>query len=344
MGLTIKENILTNNDCYKSGRTITPIGMQLHTIGTGQNTASSLASYWNQPGVSCCVHYCIDAEQENLVYHLLPDNYRSWADGGFGNGNLITVELMESDYMKYTGGASYTITDTVKFKADITRAYKTAVQFFAQKCKQYGWNPTAKLANGLYVISSHDEGRRLGVSTSHVDPTHIWGKLGFTMDQFRADVKSAMNGKTSTVKPASPYVTWTCKTKTADAVLRKGAGKTKAAIKTLKKGSVMTVIGEKKSTTGNLWYKVKCRDVTGYVYHSKVAPVDRSVRVTSNDLIIRSGAGTSYSKRGYTGKGTFTVVREKKGSDGHTWGLLKAFEKSKDGWIALDLSCVTRID
>ena len=121
MGLTIKENILTNNDCYKSGRTITPIGMQLHTIGTGQNTASSLASYWNQPGVSCCVHYCIDAEQENLVYHLLPDNYRSWADGGFGNGNLITVELMESDYMKYTGGASYTITDTAKFKADITR-------------------------------------------------------------------------------------------------------------------------------------------------------------------------------------------------------------------------------
>lgn len=44
MGLTIKENILTNNDCYKSGRTITPIGMQLHTIGTGQNTASSLSS------------------------------------------------------------------------------------------------------------------------------------------------------------------------------------------------------------------------------------------------------------------------------------------------------------
>lgn len=40
----------------------------------------------------------------------------------------------------------------------------------------------------------------------------------------------------------------------------------------------------------------------------------------------------------------FTIVREKKGSDGHTWGLLKAFEKSKDGWIALDLSCVTRID
>ena len=66
--------------------------------------------------------------------------------------------------------------------------------------------------------------------------------------------------------------------------------------------------------------------------------------MTSNDLIIRSGAGTSYSKRGYTGKGTFTIVREKKGFDGHTWGLLKAFEKSKDGWIALDLSCVTRID
>ena len=45
------QNYLTNNDCYKSGRTITPIGIQIHSIGTGQNTATSLMSYWNQPGI-----------------------------------------------------------------------------------------------------------------------------------------------------------------------------------------------------------------------------------------------------------------------------------------------------
>lgn len=193
MSLKIIENYLTRNDCYKSGRTITPTCMQLHTIGTGQNTASSLASYWNQSGIQACVHYCIDAETEDLVLHFLPDNRRSWADGGYGNGHAITVELMESDYMKYSGnGASFTITNEAKFKADVTRAYNTAVKFFALKCKEYGWNPQEKMSNGLYRVFSHDEGRRLGLSTAHVDPTHIWGRYGWTMDKFRADVAKAM--------------------------------------------------------------------------------------------------------------------------------------------------------
>ena len=124
----------------------------------------------------------MDAETADLVLHFLPDNRRSWADGGFGNGNLITVELMESDYMKYTGGANYTISNETKFKADVTRAYNTAVKFFAAKCKEYGWNPQEKMSNGLYRVSSHDEGRRLGLSSSHVDPTHIWNRYGWTMD------------------------------------------------------------------------------------------------------------------------------------------------------------------
>lgn len=209
MNITIKQNILTSNDCYKKGATIHPIGMQLHTIGTAQNSSSALASYWNQSGISACVHYCIDAETEGLVLQFLPDNRRSWGDGGFGNGNLITVELMESDYMKYTGGANYTVFNETKFKADVSRAYKTAVLFFALKCKEYGWDPTAKLSNGLYVVSSHDEGRRAGLSTAHVDPTHIWDRYGWSMDQFRKDVKAAMDGTSpSTTKYYRIRKTW----------------------------------------------------------------------------------------------------------------------------------------
>lgn len=202
MSITIKRNILTNNDCYKSGRTRTPVGMQLHTIGTAQNSASALASYWNQGGISACVHYCIDAEHEGLVYQFLPENYRSWADGGEGNSTAITVELMESDYMRYTSGSNYVVTDEAKFKADVTRAYNTAVEFFAMKCKEYGWNPQEKRSNGLYRVFSHDEGRRLGLSTAHVDPTHIWDRYGWTMDKFRADVVKAMGGTVVKVEEA----------------------------------------------------------------------------------------------------------------------------------------------
>ncbi|MEZ3505039.1 MAG: N-acetylmuramoyl-L-alanine amidase [Lachnospiraceae bacterium] len=55
------------------------------------------------------------------------------------------------------------------------------------------------------------------------------------------------------------------------------------------------------------------------------------VRVSIPDLNIRKGPGTSYPKTGkFTGVGVFTVVEEKDG-----WGLLKAYQEKRDGWISL---------
>ena len=211
MSITVKQNILTRSDCYRSAGKITPTCMQLHTIGTAQNSASALVSYWNQPGISACVHYCVDAEHEGLVYQLLPDNWFSFADAGYGNRHAITVELMESDYMRYTGGASYVITDEAKFRADMTRAYNTAVQFFAMKCKEYGWNPQEKMSNGLHRIFSHNEGRLLGLSSAHVDPIHVWQHFGWTMDKFRADVAYVMNnGELLTPEPTPVVIPVSC--------------------------------------------------------------------------------------------------------------------------------------
>lgn len=198
MALNIIQNYLTKNRCYQRNVKRTPIGIQIHTIGTGQGTAASVAEYWNQSAVSACVTYCVDCDTAGKVLQFLPENVRSWADAGFGNNNLITIEICESDYMKYTSGASYKIINESKFKEDILRGYNTAVLLCADICNRYGWNPTAKLANGLYLISSHDEGCRLGVSSAHVDPTHIWSAIGKTMDTFRADVKAAM-GKSQAV-------------------------------------------------------------------------------------------------------------------------------------------------
>lgn len=58
------------------------------------------------------------------------------------------------------------------------------------------------------------------------------------------------------------------------------------------------------------------------------------VRVDINDLNIRMGAGTNYSRTGkYTGKGIFTIVEVKAGQGSASgWGILK----SGAGWIALD--------
>lgn len=67
-----------------------------------------------------------------------------------------------------------------------------------------------------------------------------------------------------------------------------------------------------------------------------------TIRVDATDLRVRSGAGIKYTKQAYTGKGTFTIVAEKKDESGHTWGLLKAYEKERNGWVALWLDCVDR--
>lgn len=58
------------------------------------------------------------------------------------------------------------------------------------------------------------------------------------------------------------------------------------------------------------------------------------VRVSISDLNIRKGPGTGYAKTGkFTGVGVFTIVEE---SDG--WGLLKAYEEKRDGWISLNFT------
>lgn len=55
------------------------------------------------------------------------------------------------------------------------------------------------------------------------------------------------------------------------------------------------------------------------------------VKVSIPDLNIRKGPGSNYAKTGkVTGIGTFTIIDEKDG-----WGLLKAYQTNRDGWILL---------
>ena len=193
--LKIQKYYLTNNDCYKKGKRRTPIGIQIHSIGCAQGTAKSVADYWNQSGIQACVTYICDADVAGNVLQILPEDYYTWADAGYGNRNLITIEIAESDFMQYTGGASYKILNEAKFKEDILRGYDTAVELCAEICKRYKWDPFTKLPSGLYLISSHNEGRMAGLSSAHVDTSHIWPQFGLSMDTFRQAVKNVMSGK-----------------------------------------------------------------------------------------------------------------------------------------------------
>lgn len=194
MGLKIIDYPCTQNRCYQQNVKIKPIGIQIHSIGCAQGTARSVADYWNSPNVSALVNYICDSDTPGKVLRVLPEGVFSWADAGYGNRNLITIELCESDWMKYTSGASYDITNKLRFLSDIQRSYDTAVLLCADICKRYGWDPMSKLPSGLYLISSHNEGRLAGLSSAHVDPSHLWPRITKTMDDFRYAVVEALNG------------------------------------------------------------------------------------------------------------------------------------------------------
>lgn len=93
------------------------------------------------------------------------------------------------------------------------------------------------------------------------------------------------------------------------------------------------------------WYRLKSGlyITTGkeYVLFLDKLPEQSSylVKVEIPDLNIRKGPGIGYEKTGqFTGVGVFTVVEEADGVGAERWGLLKSYQKNRDGWISLDFT------
>ena len=191
-----------NNACYKNNvnkadsRYTTfqkrgPEGLMLHSVGCSQPSAEVFARQWNRSGIEVAVHAVVQAD--GTVYQCLPWNYRGWHCAGNANNTHVGVEMTEPSQIKYTGGSTFKVLDKAAAQAQARGTYQTAVQLFAQLCKQYGLNP---MAHG--VIISHHEGYLQGVASNHGDPEHLWKGLGlsYTMDGFRKDVKAAMSNTT----------------------------------------------------------------------------------------------------------------------------------------------------
>lgn len=190
--MNIIQSILTKNDCYKAGKTITPKGLMIHSVGCPQPKASVFIASWNKPaseqaGRQVCVHGFIDGNTAD-IYQTLPWNYRGWHGGGDSNNTHIGVEICEPATIKYTGGATWIETaDGANTKATVLRTYAAAVELFAHLCTLYSLNPLTK-----GVVISHAEGYKQGIASNHGDTEHLWGKFGLTLDKFRADIKAAM--------------------------------------------------------------------------------------------------------------------------------------------------------
>lgn len=321
--MNLVESILTKNPCYTAGRKITVKGLMLHSVGCPQPSASVFIKNWNSASYDrACVHGFIDAN-DGTVYQTLPWDHRGWHAGGAANNTHIGVEMCEPACIKYTGGATFTCSDTAKAKECAQRTYNSAVELFAMLCEKFNLDP---LGDG--VIISHSEGAKRGVASSHADPDHLWRQLGMsiTMDTFRKDVKAKMgNVTTETPKDDKPET---------DAKMYR-VRKTWADSKT-QKGAYKVLENAKACADKNPGYSVF--DENGAViYSGKTEDTKKTpfrIKVSIADLNIRRGPGMNYNTTGaFTGVGVFTIVDVKDGK-GSTkgWGKLK----SGAGWISLD--------
>lgn len=186
--MKIVENILTSSPCYKAGKTITPKGLMMHSVGVPQPNASVFVNTFSS-STNACVHAVMGAD--GVVHQILPWNRRAWHAGSPANDMFISIELTEPSSISYIGGASFKDNNHTATKTHVDATYKHAVEFAAYICQKYNFDPT----NSNQLLS-HSEGYKKGYATNHADVEHLWGKYGHSMDQFRKDVKAVMAGGT----------------------------------------------------------------------------------------------------------------------------------------------------
>lgn len=295
--MQIKETILTNNPCYKAGKTIAVKGLMLHSVGCPQPSALVFVNNWNKSTYDrACVHAFIDGNT-GVIFQCLPWSHRGWHGGGASNNTHIGVEMCEPACIKYTSGSNFTCSDTATAKAVVKRTYEAAVELFAFLCKQYNLDP---LADG--VIISHREGHARGIASNHGDPEHLWNglKMGYTMDGFRKAVAAAMKPAEET-KPAAPAEPAKTLYRVQTGAFTKKANATALAEK-LKKAGFDTYIVQ-----SGKYYKVQ---VGAYSVKANASAMADKLKKAGFDTYITTKGGTAVAAEAPAKKSVDEIARE----------------------------------
>jgi hypothetical protein len=167
--MNLHQLFLTNNACYKAGRTITVKGIMVHSTGANNPTLRRYVgpddgrlgpnpnnNHWNQAtpdGQQKCVHAFIGklADGSIATYQTLPWNMRGWHAGsgskGSANDTHIGFEICE---------------DALADPAYLATVYQEAVELCAELCRDFKLDP---MAPGVLIC--HSEGAKLGFASSH---------------------------------------------------------------------------------------------------------------------------------------------------------------------------------
>lgn len=249
--MILKQCFLTKNDCFKSGKTIKPSGIVVHSTGANNPNlrryiqpddgilgANKYNNHWNRSGVNKCVNAFIGKALDNqvMVYQTLPWDRRPWGCGsgkkGSYNNSHIQFEICE---------------DALNDSTYFNDAFGAAIELCAYLAKEYN----IKVSN----IVSHHEAYLAGYASGHSDCDHWLKKFNKDMNWFRKQVQAKLDSVVVVEEPVREETTasvYLVKITTPVLNIRKGAGTKYKIVGTVKKGEVYTIVEE-----SNGWGKLK---------------------------------------------------------------------------------------
>lgn len=289
-------------------------------FAAGANALAHAKAQYNG-NLSTSVHYYTD--DKKTVYQTASHNKGCWHVGVNYGGRLFgTVNNKNSIGVEMCVQAGY----------DFNKAFANTVEFVRQLMKETGI-PIERVVQHYDVCAKN--------CPSQIRKKRLW-------EAFKKQINSPddLNGNSSSVKPGtsiqaikplSGYVKIFYKGK--DGLnIRRAPCIGENVEQTVFEGTY-TVVG---ISEDEQWYQLKSGlFITAgreFVQFIKTAfSANYMVKISIPNLRIRKGPGTNYEVQpGFTGKGVFTVVEEANGPGTTGWGLLKAYQKNRDGWISLD--------
>ena len=344
------------NRCYITAQKMVPQGIVVHSTGANnpylkryvdapeEVGINRYGNHWNvaKPGGrSVCVHAFIgyDKAEQVRVAEILPLDICCWGVGKGKKGSYnydpayIQFEICEDK-----------LTDKVYYE----KAFSVAVEYCAGLCKTYG----IRVEN----IVGHCEAYRLGYGSNHSDPEHWMKKFGESMDDFRRNVaaklseSSVNNGEKAQTVATDVTIEQGDLVSIADNAIYYN-GKTVPSwvrsqnwyVKSEPDGDRVVVDKNEQGTNSicspiHKKFLTVVRKAAVFTESNSITETQEEgcpylVKVTTDCLYIRKGAGTNMAKVGsITNKGVYTIVEEKQGVGASKWGKLK----SGAGWISLD--------
>lgn len=343
----------TNSTCYKGTSTMAVKGVLWHSTGANNKKLSRYVqpsdnaadrdewlkllgknqyrNDWNHIYMSAGLNAWIGELADGTVttVQTMPWNYKPWGCGAGRNGSLnnffVQFEICE---------------DNLSDKIYFDKVYKEACELTAYLCDMYNLDPNGTTTiNGVKVpvILCHKDSYDLGMGSGHADVYHWFKKYGKTMDDVRKDVAALMkkSGSSTANKTQAPT---TSSTSSEIYRIRKNWKDAKTQIGAYKELKNAKVACDK---AGKGFYVFNS---AGKIVYPEAEFEPYIVKVTVDELNVRKGAGTNYSIVGsIKNKGAYTIVDEAIGKGATKWGLLKAYQKNRNGWISLDTDYVKRV-